>query len=280
MCLIVIAWKTHPKYPLVVLANRDEFYERLSKPLHWWDDYPNILAGRDMADVIGNAGTWCGINRNGKFATLTNIRSPSEKNPSLRSRGELVFSYLNSSQPTLDHLKQQTTLLNRYNGFNLITADLSSKQPHLYWVSNRSLVQGQIKPNSSIAPQALEPGIYGVSNAFLDTPWPKVSQTVGIFAQTLAKDTGDFKGQDTYLKIMANTKQAADEELPNTGVSREWEKILSSPFIATENYGTRATTLLRIHESGEYQMFERSFSRTQKYNDACFSGFLEPNAPM
>lgn len=280
MCLIVIAWKTHPKYPLVVLANRDEFYERLSKPLHWWDDCPNILAGRDMADVIGNAGTWCGINRNGKFAALTNIRSPHEKNPCLRSRGELVFSYLDSSQPSLDYLKQQTRFFNRYNGFNLITADLSTNQPHLHWVSNRSLVQGLMKPNITIVPQVLEPGIYGLSNALLDTPWPKVRKSVGAFAQILAKDTGEFKDQNAYLKIMADTNQAAEEELPNTGVSREWERILSSPFICTEKYGTRATTLLRIHESGEYQMFERNFFPTKKTTDACFSGFLEFNGPI
>ena len=275
MCLILTAWQSHPDYPLVVLANRDEFYERPTDPMHWWDDQPHVLAGRDRADVNGSSGTWMGLSKTGKFAALTNVRAPSEKNPESRTRGEISSKYLASSLTPESFIQEHEKTFHRYNGFNLLAADLSPSHPQLIWLSNRVLMGSSIRPRKVMNPQQLKPGVYGLSNAMLDSPWPKVQHRVGAFAQILAMDTGQFKKAEQYLRIMEDATQAPDEYLPKTGVSYEWEKALSSAFIKTEHYGTRSSSLIRVRRDGHFEVVEKRFDAEKELDTQQFEGQLE-----
>ncbi len=275
MCLILTSWQSHPEYPLVVLANRDEFYERATDPMHWWDDHPHILAGRDRADVKGQSGTWMGISKSGRFAAITNVRAPSEKNPDAQTRGEITAKFLKSSDNPETFIDTHSHTFNRYNGFNLLATDLSNKNPALVWLSNRVLMGKNLRPRKVMNPQRLNPGIYGLSNGMLDTPWPKVQHRVGAFAQLLAMDTGQFKRSEHYLRAMEDLTQAPDDYLPQTGVSYEWEKVLSSAFIRTPNYGTRSTSLIRIRKDGRYEVIEKLFNAEKELGTQVFEGQLE-----
>lgn len=275
MCLILTSWQSHPEYPLVVLANRDEFYERATDPMHWWDDHPHILAGRDRADVKGQSGTWMGISKTGRFAAITNVRAPSEKNPDAQTRGEITAKFLKSADNPETFIDMHGHTFNRYNGFNLLATDLSDKDPVLAWLSNRVLMGKSFRPRKVMHPQKLNPGIYGLSNGMLDTPWPKVQHRVGAFAQLLAMDTGEFKRSEHYLRAMEDMTQAPDDYLPQTGVSYEWEKALSSAFIRTPNYGTRSTSLIRIRKDGRYEVIEKLFNAEKELDTQVFEGQLE-----
>ncbi len=275
MCLILTSWQSHPQYPLVVLATRDEFYERPTDPMHWWDEHPHILAGRDRADVNGSSGTWMGFTKTGKFAALTNVRAPSEKNPESRTRGEIAAEFLKGRQTPEEFMNDSQKKFQRYNGFNFLSVDLSLEKPALHWLSNRVLMGDKLRPRKVMNPQRLKPGVYGLSNAMLDTPWPKVQHRVGAFAQMLAMDTGDFKKSEQYIRIMQDLTQAPDDYLPQTGVSYEWEKVLSSTFIKTEHYGTRSITLIRVKHNGQYEVIEKCFDAEQELNTQVFEGQLE-----
>jgi uncharacterized protein with NRDE domain len=259
----------------VVLANRDEFYERPTDPMHWWDDNPHILAGRDRADVSGSSGTWMGFTKTGKFAALTNVRTASEKNPESPTRGEIAAEFLKGRQTPEEFMNDSDKKFQRYNGFNFLSADLSLEKPSLHWLSNRVLMGDKLRPRKIMNPHRLNPGVYGLSNAMLDTPWPKVQHRVGAFAQMLAMDTGDFKKSEQYIRIMQDQTQAPDGYLPQTGVSYEWEKVLSSTFIKTEHYGTRSITLIRVKHNGQYEVVEKCFDADQELNTQVFEGQLE-----
>ncbi|QET01519.1 MULTISPECIES: NRDE family protein [Cupriavidus] len=278
MCLILVAWQSHPDYALVVAGNRDEFYARPAAPAHWWQDAPQVLAGRDMAEVIGDAGTWMGIasgdgsvrsrmsrdRRHGgaRFAALTNYRAPSEKRVDARSRGELVARFLRGQQTPEDYLDALSQAHGMYNGFNLLASDMEE----LWWYSNRS---------PSRQPQRLDPGLYGLSNALLDTPWPKVRSRVGAMCEVLAADRGDASASaDPYLQMLADDHRALDSELPSTGVSFEWEKVLSSAFIRSPSYGTRASTVLRVRHDGRFDFSERSFGAEGQVGEVSYRGQL------
>lgn len=262
MCLILFAWNSHPDYSLVVAANRDEFYERPSDPLRWWEGDKNILAGKDRADVIGSSGTWMGLSKSGKFSALTNIRAPSEKNSLLRTRGELTTHFLKSPLSPSDYLSNASKTFQQYNGFNLLVGDLSNKnQPSLHWASNRQLVKESIKNRQTLSTEVLSPGVYGLSNAMLDTPWPKVKHRMASFIQALAMDSGRLEKVEKYLSLLNHQEIAPDSDLPNTGVSLEWERTLSAAFIKTENYGTRASSVLRVRKDGYFQFTEKSFDK-------------------
>jgi len=260
MCLILFAWKSHPDYPLVVAANRDEFYERDTEQMNWWEDHPHVLAGKDKADVMGNPGTWLGFSKTGRFAALTNVRAPSEKKPDARTRGELSLMYLTGRDRPNEFIQLNSKRFGQYNGFNLLMADLSDPEnAQMHWVSNRLMMGQNIRPRKVFPEQALNPGVYGLSNAMLDTPWPKVNHRVAAFAQTLAMDSGELKNADHYLRLLADTHEASDHELPSTGVSKDWEKALSPAFIKTPSYGTRSSTVLRVRKDGTFEMVERRF---------------------
>jgi len=235
MCLIVFAWKLLPTCPLIMAANRDEFFNRPTKAADWWDDCPDVYAGRDLQE----GGTWLGINRQGRFAALTNIRNGQPRRADLRSRGELVASYLDSEQSAEDYLAKVQQTADHYNGFNLLIGD----GEHVFWFSNE---------NGSEALQ-LQPGIYGLSNGSLDTPWPKVVRAKAQFSSLLCQSAPD----DAYFDMLSDTTHASDNRLPDTGVSLEWERLLSPICIESPDYGTRASTLLKVHGAGSAELHER-----------------------
>jgi len=238
MCLIVFAYKYHPHYPLILIANRDEFYDRPTRKAHFWDDYPDLLAGRDMK----YGGTWMGITRSGRFAALTNFRENVKSREQALSRGLMVTEFLTNMEPPETFLNGIILREEEYNGFNLLVGDLTS----MLYYSNRSRKM-----------KALNPGIYGLSNHLLDTPWPKVVNTRQALIDVIeGSDTVDV---DRLANLLYDQTPAADDKLPNTGFELEWEKVLSSPFIVTPTYGTRATTSLLIDNDGKVKFTERSF---------------------
>ena len=258
MCLMVFAWRSHPEYPLVLAANRDEFYTRRTRPAAWWGNAVSVLAGHD--EEAG--GTWLGITRRGRFAALTNVRAPSERNPHAPSRGTLVLSALQSPESTARWIDSNAARLGAYNGFNLLLGDVgpvgggeSDAEPHLDYITNR---------NGS-APGTLAPGVYGMSNAALDTPWPKVTRAVTRFACSIASRV-DF---EMLLRLLENRELARDSELPSTGVPYEWERALSSIQIRANGYGTRASTVITVRNDGLTTFFERTYDTTdpQRFAD-------------
>jgi uncharacterized protein with NRDE domain len=235
MCLIVLAWKLLPACPLIMAANRDEFFNRPSKAASWWDDNPDVFAGRDLQA----GGTWLGVNRQGRFAALTNIRNGQPSRADVRTRGELVAGFLNSEHDIENYLAQVQNTAGQYNGFNLLVGD----GEQAFWFSNE---------NASAAVK-LEPGIYGLSNGSLDSPWPKVVRAKAQFASLLCQSAPD----EAYFEMLADTTPAADHRLPDTGVSIEWERLLSPICIESPDYGTRASTLVKLHDTGNVQLLER-----------------------
>ena len=245
MCIILFAINSHPDYPFVVAAHRDEFYA-------------------------------LGLSQKGKFSAITNIRAPSEKNPDLRTRGELTAKFLSQSKPIHEFITDHQKSFLQYNGFNLLLGDLSNvARPEFFWVSNRLLVGDKIRQRKTINPTAISAGLYGLSNAMLDTPWPKVRSGVAQFAQALARDSGKFNQDAMYFNLLADNNNFSDQVLPSTGVSQEWEKALAPIFIQTEHYGTRSSTLLRVRKDGMFQMIERSFQQNELTNTSIFEGQLE-----
>jgi len=234
MCLIVFAWRPGHALPLIVAANRDEFYARPSQALGAWDDAPGVYAGRDLEA----GGSWLGIGPNRRFAALTNIRDPRQPQ-GLRSRGELVAGYLRGELGVEQYLEQVASRSSEYSGFNLLIGD-EQQLGYLH--------------ASDAAPQLLEPGVYGLSNARLDTPWSKLVQTRQGLRELL-----DEADPQRLLGLLGNAQPALDADLPDTGVGLATERLLSSAFIASQNYGTRASTVLLVHKSGQRRMLERSF---------------------
>ncbi len=240
MCLILCAYEYHPRYPLVIVANRDEFYERPTTPAEYWEDYPDVLAGRDLEQM----GTWLGIDRKGRYATVTNYRDPSLKKEGVNSRGRLVADYLCKKKEPYDYLVDVSKARYEYNGYNLLAGDNKS----LYYYSN---VEDDLKKVS--------PGVHGLSNHFLNTPWPKVEKG----RQALKRHLASAKAGDPFelLAIMLDDTEAEEYLLPRTGVSLEWERRLSSIFIRGESYGTRSTTVIIVDDHNHVQFIERSFYR-------------------
>lgn len=238
MCLIVFAWQVIPGMPLIAAANRDEFYDRPTAPAAWWADHPHIYAGRDLQ----GGGTWLGITRNGRFAAITNVRAPGDKRNDAPSRGRLVANYLSGTLSAQDYIREIGAKAQAYNGFNLLLGDAGQ----LVWYSNR----GDGDPRNG-AP--LAPGIYGLSNALLDTPWPKVVRTKAQFSSLLCQAAPP----DTYFEMLTDTVQASDCRLPKTGVSPDMERLLSSVWIESPNYGTRSSSIVHLDQRGNALLQER-----------------------
>lgn len=237
MCLIVFAWQVVPGIPLVLAANRDEFFKRPTAAAAWWEDHPNVYAGRDLE----GGGTWLGVTRDGRFAALTNIRAPSERRDGLRSRGLLVSDYLTGSATPEDYIAQVSADADRYNGFNLIVGTPES----LIWYNNRD---GEDSRNG----KALSPGIYGLSNASLDSPWPKVVRTKAQFASLLCQGAP----RDAYFDMLTDTTRASDCRLPKTGIDLELERVLSAVCIETPEYGTRSSSVVQVFTNREPILLE------------------------
>ncbi|MBX9799114.1 MAG: NRDE family protein [Burkholderiaceae bacterium] len=238
MCLIVFAWHVIPDMPLIAAGNRDEFYDRPAKPADWWEDYPQIYAGRDLQ----GGGTWIGVTREGRFAALTNIRAPSEMRDDAPSRGALVTNFLAGSMSPDEYVAELKTQQQEYNGFNLLIGD--SKQ--LVWYSNRG--DGDERNG-----KALGPGIYGLSNSLLDCAWPKVVRTKAQFASLLCQGAPE----DAYFEMLTDTTCASDCRLPKTGVSIERERLLSAVCIESPDYGTRVSTLVKLNGGTQPVLIER-----------------------
>ena len=234
MCLIVFAWRPGHAQPLVVAANRDEFYARPSLPLAQWPEAPYVYAGRDQEA----GGTWLGIGANGRFAALTNIRNPHQP-PSRKSRGELVAGFLLGDQPIDHYLSDVVRRSLEYAGFNLLIGNADE-----LWYFNARESEAVM----------LAPGVYGLSNAGLNTPWPKLLKARAALEEVL----GDPQPQ-ALLALLADSQTAPFAELPDTGVGLATETLLSSVFIASQSYGTRASTALIVQADGSRHMVERSF---------------------
>jgi uncharacterized protein with NRDE domain len=238
MCLIVLALKVHPEYPLIIAANRDEFYLRPTATLAYWDDQTHILAGRDLQ----GKGTWLGVSRNGRMAAVTNYRDPASDKPGALSRGLLACGFLMEAQSPEAYVHRISDQGNLYNGFNLIVGDLSQ----YWWVSN-------LAP----APMKLTPGIHGISNRLLNTPWPKLEKAKAVFFNII---TGNEKNlPEKIFNLLADTTAPPDESLPDTGVGLDWERILSPIFVISDGYGTRSSSIIFYHHSGLVTFLERTF---------------------
>ena len=247
MCLIVLAWQVHPDYPLVVAANRDEFFARPAAPASFWTDQPDVLAGRDL----DAGGSWLGVTRRGRFAALTNYREGSQPRPEAPSRGALVADFLCGKDDPQGYLEALAERGGQYNGFNLFVGD----GQHLGYYSNRGAGW-----------RALEPGIYGLSNHLIDTPWPKLAAAKTAFTAALAQ----LPTTTAFFELLADRELVADAHLPETGVTIEWERILSAVFVASPAYGTRASTLLTLARSGQVTLTERSFGAdAQALGEVC-----------
>ncbi len=234
MCLILLAWKVRQDFPLVLAANRDEYYSRPSLPIGPWSDQPDIFGGRDLQA----GGSWLACHRDGRFAAVTNVRQ-GQPQQAEKSRGELLSSYFNSNLQAHDFI--ESISIGSYGGFNLLLGDEAS----LWYLSNC---------NGEPA-RKLSPGIYGLSNHQLDTPWPKLVAARNAFTQTL--DT--LPEMAPFFHLLADRELAADADLPQTGVSLEAERMLSAIFVSSPHYGTRASTVMLKDGEGNFTLLERSF---------------------
>ena len=238
MCLIVFDWQPdatadaqpHGERALLTLAaNRDEFFGREAEPMHWWSDAPGVLAGRDLT----GGGTWLGVSRDGRFAALTNFRSPAEMRPDAPTRGTLVSAFLSGERVApMDYLERVAERAHRYNGFNLLCGDFTRRE--LGWYGNRA----------DAPPALLEAGVHGLSNSLLNTPWPKLVAQRDALADLIHAD--EHPELDVLIETLRDPRIADDALLPSTGLSIERERVLSAAFIETPEYGTRSTTALRV----------------------------------
>jgi uncharacterized protein with NRDE domain len=237
MCLVLVVWKSHPQFPCVVAANRDEFHARPTAAAGWWPDHPQILAGRDLEAH----GTWLGLTRGGRFAALTNYRDPQQRRAAAPSRGALVTSLLESDASVTEGLAYLRDVGAGYNGFNVIFSD--GERLGIY----------ESVPGSG---RELGPGIYGLSNHLLDTPWPKVLRAKSRLQEAL----GSMTDTAPLLELLRDDRPAPDDQLPRTGVSLEWERLLSSAFVRARDYGTRSSTIIRIDARGRAYFDEWSWN--------------------
>ena len=227
MCLILVAWRVHADYPLVVAANRDEFFARPTAPAAFWKDAPQLLAGRDLEA----GGTWMGVTCKGRFAALTNFRDPAQNRSGAPSRGGLVADFLTGDETPQTYLERIATHGSQCNGYNLLVSEGET----LWWSSNMG---GESRP--------LQAGVYGVSNHLLDTPWPKVGAGKTALAQALDRLPDD----QALFALLQDDGIHPDEDLPQTGVPLDWERLLSSAFVKSPEYGTRGSTVLSIERDG------------------------------
>ncbi|MGA8258594.1 MAG: NRDE family protein [Arenicellales bacterium] len=234
MCLLFHCRDAHSRYPFILLANRDEFYERPTRSAEFWADAPGVLAGRDLR----RGGTWLGITRSGRWAALTNFREPSDASFE-RSRGDIVRAYLTGERGAREFAADLAHTAQDFDGFNLLFGDLGVS----LWLSNRG--DGL---------QSLGAGVYGLSNHLLETPWPKV--VAG--KRSLAAQLEGELVADRLFQPLAD-RRVHDRDLPDTGAGPELERMLSSAFISSPHYGTRSSTLIMVNREGQVYFEERTY---------------------
>ena len=245
MCILFIANNMREDYPLIIAANRDEFYARPTAPCSFWKDHPHVLAGQDLEAN----GTWMGVTPNGNIAALTNVRDPHNINKNAVSRGELVANWLKQRPAEKENTEQLAYLAklestrHQYNGYNLLFGNVNTLR---------------IYNNVNNSTHTIDTGVYGLSNADIATPWPKVTQ--GVTALNDYVQQQSTINSDDLFDILRHDNKAEDGLLPDTGIGYEWEKALSSIFIQTEKYGTRTSTLLVVDKNNTLTYKERRFS--------------------
>ncbi len=234
MCLVLLAWRVHADFPLLVAANRDEFFRRRTASADFWPGHPQVLAGR----ALEAGGTWMGIDRSGRFAALTNFRDPARQRSGAPSRGRLVADFLIENSDIDAYLDRIEPA--RHNGFNLLLGDGA----RLVAFSN---VSGER--------HELAPGVYGLSNHLLDTPWPKVGAGKTALQAALAA----LPDETALRRLLRDDTIHPDAELPVTGVPLEWERLLSAAFVRGTDYGTRSSTVLKVGGDGRASFDEQTW---------------------
>ncbi len=240
MCLAVIARNVHDRFGLIIVANRDEYHARPTQVAEVWQDHPQVLAGRD----VRAGGTWLGLSATGKIGLLTNYREPGNQCPDAPSRGALVSDFLTQTQDAKQYARAICSDAKQFNGFNLLLADTHS----VHYVSNRT------KEFES----CLADGVHGLSNALMDTAWPKVIRTQAAVTQLLSD--GLAVDAEALFEIFRDTQPAQRSEMPDTGLTPARELQLSSPFILDDHYGTRCTTVVMADHCGKTYFEERTFN--------------------
>lgn len=241
MCLLFFSYQTTPGYRLVVAANRDEFLDRPTAPLNFFDEEKTVLAGLDLQ----GGGTWLGITSNLKFGAITNYRELTSVGSDAPTRGEIITNYFASSLRAEQYITKLAEQGDKYSGFNLILGDSSE----LYYYSNRAAY-----------PILLEPGFYGLSNHLLDSPWPKVVRGKELlYSHMVATDHID---PQRILNLLGDDNCPPDGDLPDTGVGLEWERLLSSIFIDSSGYGTRSSAVITVSENSLVEFTEKTINRS------------------
>src|SRR5579872_6487326 len=256
MCLIFLSLHQHPNYKLIVAANRDEFYARKTVPAEFWPDHPQIVGGRDLEarKPDGTCGTWMAMNKNGRIAMVTNYRDLKNIKSVAPSRGHLVTDFLLSDQNPEEYLKVIEPNADRYNGFNLIVGDASE----LFYLSNYK--EGIVK---------IEKGFHGLSNHLLDTPWPKVKNGKEKMKPLFNQEKIE---SEKILNALYDERQAPDNQLPDTGVGLDRERMLSSMFIKSPNYGSRCSTVVTVDQSNSVEYTERVYDlKTFDFTEKSFA---------
>lgn len=255
MCILFVANQQRADMPLIIAANRDEFYSRPTEAAHFWPQHPQLLAGKDNEA----GGSWMGVTRQGRIAALTNVRSPNARRENARSRGELVTDYL-TSPDTIDVASQQLRRSREnYQGYNLVFG--SVRQLVVY-----NNIEERLEP--------LNPGVHGLSNATLNAPWPKVTRGMQALSDYCAHAPSIHA--DDLFTLLRDDKQADDNVLPDTGISKDWEKRLSSIFIQSPEYGTRSSTLILIDSRNQLYWHEKQFDREGNVLSDVIETFLLP----
>lgn len=242
MCLLAFNWRPSHPTPLILVANRDEFHERPAMPMHWWSVNQGnpfeLLAGKDLKAQ----GTWLGFNRSGRFAFLTNIRPGFIGVEGARSRGDIPLLFLNSNSSIQQIAQSFKENIDQFAGFNLIVGEPES----LYWMSSNT-------PDL----QPVKPGVHALSNDALDTPWPKVTMA----RLQMSEYSKQFETQLDGSGLLMDSNRASDIELPDTGIPIEWERLLSSQLIISEEYGTRSRCLFRVSD-GQYDVVDQQLNKS------------------
>jgi uncharacterized protein with NRDE domain len=237
MCVIFMAVDAHPNFGIIIAANRDEYYDRPTAPVSFWPDAPQVLAGRDLQA----GGTWLGITRTGRIAAVTSYRAPGTGRTGMSSRGKLVSDFLIRRDPPVEYLEKVSVDKRRYNGFNLLVGDGTN----IHYYSNHA---GGIR--------RLEPGIHGLSNHLMDTPWPKVEKGLQALRTILTRE--NVRPEDLF-HLLLDPEPAPDELLPDTGVGLEKERMLSPVFVNSPGYGTRSSTVILLDRAERITFIEKSW---------------------
>jgi uncharacterized protein with NRDE domain len=240
MCTLLFSFKNHSQYPLILASNRDEFYDRPTAPAAFWKEAPDLLAGRDLKAC----GTWLGVTKTGRCAALTNVRAPASMRDDAPTRGTLVSNYLTKAKDPGTYFDDMRFHAHEYNGFNLIFGYLWE----LYYFSNKD--HGFCR--------TIAPGLYGLSNDLLDTPWPKVERGKQLLRNAIEDGEGGVI-PDRLFEVLADTCQPDDSLLPDTGIGLTWERILAPIFVQSPLYGTRFSTVVMVDNENRVSFAERAF---------------------